>query len=591
MKGRIFLFLFALPFFGVGAWMGYSIAANLTDAWQMKQWVPVEGSLLGAGYETHSGDDSYTYEAYANYSYQFGGQRYTNKRVGIAGGADNIGDYQQDMGRYLSGIRSRGETIVVYVDPDEPSEAILDRSLRWGLIGFKSIFLFTFGGVGLGLIIFVFRSPKEKDLSDPRYRDTPWLANDKWQTALIRSDSKTAMWAGWGFAAFWNLVSAPLPFVIYTEVTEKNNLPALLGLLFPLVGIGLITWAVKRTLEWNRFGLAPVTLDPFPGSIDGHVGGTIDVNLPYDANAQFALTLTNLHSYMSGSGKDRRRAESAEWQDSQVAHVTSGAKGSRLSFRFDVPQDRHESAADQSEESYYLWRLNLKADLPGIDIDRDYEIPVYATGESSQALSALSIKGARTKQDKIDVKAIEKLVNVSYEAGGRVMRFPTGRNLLGGFSGLMFGAIFTGVGWYLIKYEGHPFMGGVFGLVGLLILLTAFYMVLNSLEVSQEGSHIRTVRRILGIPVKRGQMRRADFVKFKKTASSSTQTGKQHVVHYKISAVDRHGEELGVGEGFKGASQADVAAEYISRLFGLVPQNEEPETDSAVDDYNLLTAD
>jgi hypothetical protein len=43
MKGRIFLFLFALPFFGVGVWMGYSIAANITDAWQMRQWVATDG--------------------------------------------------------------------------------------------------------------------------------------------------------------------------------------------------------------------------------------------------------------------------------------------------------------------------------------------------------------------------------------------------------------------------------------------------------------------------------------------------------------------------------------------------------------------
>ena len=176
-------FLFALPFFGVGAWMGYSIAANLADAWQMKQWVAVEGTLLNAGYETHSGDDSYPYQAYTKYRYQFGGHEHSGNRVAIAGGADNIGDYQQDMGRYLSGIHSRGETIVVYVDADSPSEAILDRSIRWGLIGFKSIFLITFGGVGLCLIIFVFRAPKEKDISDPQYRDTPWLANDKWQTS------------------------------------------------------------------------------------------------------------------------------------------------------------------------------------------------------------------------------------------------------------------------------------------------------------------------------------------------------------------------------------------------------------------------
>jgi hypothetical protein len=92
------------------------------------------------------------------------------------------------------------------------------------LVGFKSIFLFVFGGVGLGLIIFTFRTPKEKDLSDPKYRDTPWLANDKWQTVVIKSNSRIAMWAGWGFAAFWNLISAPLPFVKW-RCGQAGDLP------------------------------------------------------------------------------------------------------------------------------------------------------------------------------------------------------------------------------------------------------------------------------------------------------------------------------------------------------------------------------
>jgi hypothetical protein len=190
---------------------------------------------------------------------------------------------------------------------------------------------------------------------------------------------------------------------------------------------------------------------------------------------------------------------------------------------------------------------------------------VYATGESSKELSEFSIKEARTEQSKIDVKAIEKLVQLSYEAGGRIMRFPMGRNLLGGFGGGIFGTIFGGAGWWLIKYEGHPIMGGAFGLMGLLITVSAIYMVLNSLEVSQEGVDIRTVRRILGIPVKRGQMRRADF--------------------------DRNGQKLVVGEGFKGASQADAAADYIAGLFGLTTKNEHPEKGPAIRDYNLLMTD
>ena len=86
-------------------------------------------------------------------------------------------------------------------------------------------------------------------------------------------------------------------------------------------------------------------------------------------------------------------------------------------------------------------------------------------------------------------------------------------------------------------------------------------------------------------------MRRADFVRFKKKASSKTQSGKQHTIFYTISAVDSNGQKLVVGEGFKGAGQADAAVDYIGSLFGLVPKHSPPEPDMGVEDYDLLTTD
>jgi hypothetical protein len=86
-------------------------------------------------------------------------------------------------------------------------------------------------------------------------------------------------------------------------------------------------------------------------------------------------------------------------------------------------------------------------------------------------------------------------------------------------------------------------------------------------------------------------MRRADFVRFSKKASSKTQSGKSHVIHYSISAVDRQGQKLVVGEGFKGASQADAATDFIARQFGLTPETSASDADSASEEYNLLTAD
>ncbi len=568
MKGRILVSLFALPFFSVGVWMLWSVSSTLFEAWQMRSWVPAEARVLSAGYTTNSGDSD-TWEAYAQYTYSYGGAYYTADRVNISSGGDNIGDYQRDTGNRLSGAKSRGEPITVYVDPDNPHRAIIDRNVRWGLMGFKSIFLFVFGGVGLGLLIAAWRAPKEKDKSLPEYVSSPWLLNDKWQTPTIWSSSKMTMWAAWGFAAFWNLISSVTPFLAYREVVEKQNYIALVALLFPLIGIGLIAWAIKRTLEWRRFGPAPVTLDPFPGSIGGHVGGTIDLNLPYDASARFDLTLTNIHHYVSGSGKSRSRKEKALWQDVQVAHAEHGSKGTRLTFRFDVPEGLDETDADAEGDSYDAWRLNLRADLPGADLDRDYDIPVYATATESRSLSKIAVERSRHELGTIAEQRIREAIDLRHDANGKSMYYPMGRNIGSALGGFIVGAIFAAAGWYIIFEEGQRFFGGVFGGVGALIAIATLYMMLNSLEVSQHGSSVRTVRRVLGIPISRKTMHRHEFDTFIKDSSFQTQSGGKHVMHYSIYALDRRGNKLVVGEGFKGESEANAAIRFISQQLGL----------------------
>jgi len=488
--------------------------------------------------------------------------------VSIAGGADNIGDYQQNIGRRLGNSHARGESITVFVNSQNPADSIIDRSIRWGMVGFKSIFVFVFGGVGLGLLILVWRAPKEKDKSDPRYASSPWLMNDDWQSATIRSSSKASMYGVWAFAAFWNLVSAPLPFVMYDEVLNKKNYIALIGLLFTAVGIWLISWAIRRTLEWKRFGPTPVVLDPFPGSIGGHVGGTIELRLPFDPALDFELSLTSIHSYMSGSGKNRSRKEKPEWQDAIVAHAERYADGTKLTFRFDVPAGLNESDLDQ-DDSYYLWRLGLNAELAGTDIDRSYEIPVYTTATESRHLSKLAIDRYRTRRDAHADESILKIIRLQHGAAGRSMLYPFGRSIGSSLGVFIVGAAFTAVGWWLISNEGRVVFGSVFGGIGALVGSFALYMMINSLEVSRDSNGIRTTRRILGIPVKRSYMGRDAFVKFMKKSSHKTQSAGKHVIYYSIYAVDNDGDKVVVGEGFKGESAANAAIRLIGRELGL----------------------
>ena len=579
MKGKVFMTLFALPFAGFGLFMLWLIGSEVADALGMHDWVPVEARVLESGSRRNSGDDSDTYEAHAPYRYYFNGQTYTGNRVAIAKGADNIGSYQTDMGDRLDAARRNEAPITVYVNPDQPLESIVDPNLRWGLIGFKSIFVLVFGGVGFGLLYAQFRTPTPKNDTEPQYLDSPWLMNDKWQSRTILSAAKVSMIVSWAFAGFWNLISAPLPFLLYEEVTQKDNYAALFGLLFPVVGIGLVVWAIRQTAEWYRFGPAPLTLDPFPGAIGGHVGGTIDLNLPYDGNNRFQLTLSNLRSSVSGSGKNRSRRESAKWQDKLVAHAEPGGKGTRLTFRFDVPEGLQPSDIDRND-SYHIWRLNVLAEIDGPDIDRDYEIPVFPTGQTSSGLSEHAVRKARAEQGAIDDASVIKAVRIEQGVYGKRIHFPAFRNFASNFVGITFGCVFAAAGAYLIAEQGEKFMGGVFAFVGGAIVVAALYMLLNSLTVTQDGMSIKTVRRILGIPVKRAEMRRDAFDRFKKTSSMQTQSGKRHTMHYKIRAVDREGNDLVIGESFNGENEANAAIRIFERELGLQSRDDVLASDS-----------
>jgi len=569
MKGRILSSLFALPFFGVGVWMLWSVGSSAYDVWEMRSWQPTPAQLSSAGYSTNHGDDSNTYEAYAEYTYEYFGQTFHGDRVGINSGSDNIGDYQQDTGRQLSNALSRNESITVWVNPENPSEAIIDPTLRWGLLGFKSIFLFVFGGIGLGLLIVIWRAPKEKDKSLPEFKTSPWLLNNDWQSATIRSSSKHAMWGAWVFAALWNLISAATPFIAYREVVKNQNYLALAALLFPIIGIGLLVWAVKRTREWNRFGATPVILDPFPGSIGGHVGGTIDINMPYASTNKFLLTLTCIHSYMSGSGDNRSRQESAKWQDETLAHTESTSSGTRAVFQFEVPAGSQESDATHENDSWYLWRLNISADIPGTDLDRDYEIPAYATARQSRLISAHKIERSEAEEDAVYDGEIRKAVKVSNTGSGKRLSYPMGRNIASNGAAILVGGTFAAVGWYLVVEEGQRMFGVVFGGVGALVAVAAFYMMFKSLDVTLNSGTITSVRRVLGIPLRKQTMRSGDFHRFEVDNGTQAQGAGKHVMHFRVKAVDRSANEILLGDGFRGQPGVEAAKRFLSKELGL----------------------
>ncbi len=384
------LVLFGLPFAAVGVFMGF-LASNSILRWnEMRSWREVPAIILEARLEASSGSDSTTYGVKALYEYSFEGQTYRGERVSIHSGKDNIGSFHERTARELQGYRDRAEPFRCFVDPEEPQRSILYRELRLGLLAFYGLFVLLFGGVGSGIMVLAFRGHKKLKAHEKLKEvapEEPWRWRPEWVGGKIVSGHRKTMIGTWLFAAFWNLISSPLVFLVPKEVLEKKNYPALLGLLFPMIGAGLLVWAIRATLQWRRFGRTVFEMAGIPGVIGGPLRGIIRIPSRFPTPQDgFEITLNSVRRRRRRTGKSRSTEEKVLWQDQRILErpLTGNAlSGTVLPVLFAIPFDAQESNFEDPNDKI-LWRLRVAATLPGVDLDESFEIPIYRTDESSQ---------------------------------------------------------------------------------------------------------------------------------------------------------------------------------------------------------------
>ncbi|MEM7610618.1 MAG: DUF3592 domain-containing protein [Pseudomonadota bacterium] len=558
--GRLGGTLFGLPFAAVGVGMLTWCSLSTWESVQIADWPAVDAIVIDGGYRTNSGEDSDTYKAWGSYRYTYQGREYVSTRVAINGGSDNIGSFQRDLGGRLARAAATGEPVIAWVNPQDPTDAVIDRSMRWGLQVFKLAFGLIFGAVGFGVIWGSWRTaPLIEAAQELRGKrtGTEWLANPDWQGEPIRSNARSAARAAWVFAGLWNLVSFPVGFLVFNAYTDEGNTAALIGLLFPIVGVGLAAWALRTSREWWRFGPAPVELDPFPGSIGGHVAGRILLSTMVDPSQQFEVTLSLIRSKR---GSESRR-ETARWQRTQRVRAMGGKT---IEFRFDVPEGLAESDTELSG-TYDIWRLHVLGDMAGPDFDRDYVIPVYATQTESKDIDARGLEAAAEEQHRFDDDALAKLVRSERAGMYADLVFPAGQHLQLWFAALVFGAVFAGAGAFLFHAEDAPlFMAIVFSAIGGLIAFYGIYGAGRSLRVSRSGATVTARRYWLGIPLGSRSVNLTRILHFRAQKTMSSQSGGRHAVYYALHLVDEEGEAR-VGEGLKGLNEVEALARRLTR--------------------------
>ncbi len=363
-----------------------------------------------------------------------------------------------------------------------------------------------FGGFGLGVLALTtasYRSQAREAAMQAAHPREPWMWRDDWAAGRIRSTQKGTAWFFWGFAILWNLISTPLVFFLPEEIFEKENYAALMGFLFPLVGIGLIVVAVRKTIQHRKFGECLFVMDHVPGVLGGEVKGNILLPRGLQDAHNLNVLLSCIQMIRRRSGKSTTTTEDVLWQSEKLG-VRPGpsweAGAQRAAIRISVPYDARPTERI-NENNSILWRLEASAAVPGVDFATSFEIPVFKTQASSAEITEEHL---RAQEMSLRPKTIASSDNTgitigSSPKGGTEFIIRPRAGLSETLPGLGI-ALFLGAIVALLVYVGAPFLFPlVFGMFALLIVAMMIFLTFGESRIVVEERHVSIRNSIFGL--------------------------------------------------------------------------------------------
>lgn len=401
----LFSAVFAIAF-GLG---GYQfglkpLVQTLQTALQVRGWQPVQAEVLSAELRTHSSSDGPTYEVQARYRYQVAGRDYESTRVGLdaQGNRDNIDEWHREWVARLKDAQAKGQRVTAWVNPRDPSQALIDPSVRWSLQIFRLPFALVFSGVGLVAAWFflhtllgLFRSE-----GGPHDEGGTGLALSADPASTLKGEvSGGSSGAIWLFTIFWCGIAFPMAALFWSTSGTPWFAKAFISI-FVVIGLALLVFSVRQTYRaWRYAGSAMTALPAQP-----RAGHPVEVTIVLPARGAAAYTqghgiqlrLAQYRVDESSSGSPERCVES--FTEAARAHPTVDG-GLRLVARFGVPPDAPPHRSHRSGERVE-WRVELLA-VPDGTADLTFGLPVQAAPHSF---------GGRAEADRFDRRAAWKEV-------------------------------------------------------------------------------------------------------------------------------------------------------------------------------------
>jgi len=176
----------------------------------------------------------------------------------------------------------------------------------------------------------------------------------------------------WIFAAAWMAASVFIVAPMVSVALKEQDHARLVTLAFPAAGLGLLLWALRRSLRARKFGGSILHVNTDPAKPGGELAAVIHVDRPVPGGGPIRLRLRCIQRRTTRKSKTER----VLWQQSQnLDKVASNLDGTDIPVRFQIPADAPTTnGVDLRRE--ILWRLEARGQSGLVNYFSRFEVPV-----------------------------------------------------------------------------------------------------------------------------------------------------------------------------------------------------------------------
>jgi hypothetical protein len=429
------------------------------------------------------------------------------------------------------------------------------------------VFVLAGGGI-VALGIYAGRESSRQALLVEQHPDAPWMWKPEWAAGRIEGAGRAGVVAMWIFAAIWNGISWPIAPKLVEEFERGEQMALLFGL-FPVLGVVLVGLAIRTTLQQRRFGTPMLLLETIPGVVGGYLRGAVQTRAPLQGARRIDLTLTCVRRRTTGSGKNRSTSESILFQekgDVAPSTIRPGPWGSEIRVDFRIPFDSSPTDLARPDDTTE-WRVEIAIDLPGVDFQARFDVPVFRTEQSSEAIVSASDAIPQISLSGLDDRAAlpgSKVQAKALAQGGVELYFPAARNPGAALGLTVMCALWMSFVAGMLHFGTPILFPIVFGGFGLLILAGVLQMWAGTTRVRASARGLEVKRALLGIG--RLRLRPANEIE---ALSAEIGMTVGRTPFYRLQARVRGGRFVTCGSGLQDKREAEAYAQLLAKSLGL----------------------